>query len=45
MAVVIGIPTCADPAERRTPIVPDVVKKLRTAGVEVVVQRGATDGA
>jgi NAD(P) transhydrogenase subunit alpha len=45
MAVVIGIPTSADPAERRTPIVPDVVKKLRAAGAEVVVQRGATDGA
>lgn len=45
MAVVIGIPISADPAERRTPIVPDVVKKLRAAGAEVVVQRGATDGA
>ncbi len=45
MAVVIGIPISADPAERRTPIVPDVVKKLRSAGAEVVVQRGATDGA
>lgn len=45
MAVVIGIPTSADPAERRSPIVPDVVKKLRDAGAEIVVQRGATDGA
>lgn len=45
MAVVIGIPTSADPAERRTPIVPDVVKKLRAAGAELVVQRGATEGA
>ena len=45
MAVVIGITTSADPAERRTPIVPDVVKKLRAAGAEIVVQRGATDGA
>ena len=45
MAVVIGIPSSADPAERRTPIVPDVVKKLRQAGAEIVVQRGATDGA
>ena len=45
MAVVIGIPTCADPAERRAPIVPDVVKKLRAAGAELVVQRGATEGA
>lgn len=45
MAVVIGIPASADPHERRSPIVPDVVKKLRTAGAEIVVQRGATDGA
>ncbi|MGB7963385.1 MAG: NAD(P)(+) transhydrogenase (Re/Si-specific) subunit alpha, partial [Propionicimonas sp.] len=45
MAVVIGIPASADPHERRSPIVPDVVKKLRVAGAEIVVQRGATDGA
>ena len=45
MAVVIGIPASADPHERRSPIVPDVVKKLRAAGAEIVVQRGATDGA
>ena len=45
MAVVIGIPRSADPAERRSPIVPDVVKKLRAAEVEIVVERGATDGA
>ncbi|MDR1711684.1 MAG: NAD(P) transhydrogenase subunit alpha [Propionibacteriaceae bacterium] len=45
MAVVIGIPVCADAAERRTPIVPDVVKKLRAAGAEVVVEKGATAGA
>ncbi len=45
MAVVLGIPTCTETGERRTPIVPDVVKKLRSAGAEIVVQRGATDGA
>lgn len=45
MAVVIGIPTCTEHGERRTPIVPDVVKKLRAAGAEIVVQRGATTGA
>ena len=45
MAVVIGVPASADPGERRSPIVPDVVKKLRAAGVEIVVERGATDGA
>jgi NAD(P) transhydrogenase subunit alpha len=45
MAVIIGIPACADQAERRTPIVPDVVKKLRAAGAEIVVEKGATAGA
>ena len=45
MAVVIGIPACAEPGERRSPIVPDVVKKLRALGAEIVVQTGAVDGA
>ncbi len=45
MAVVVGIPACAEQGERRSPIVPDVVKKLRARGVEIVVQKGATDGA
>ncbi|MDR1790802.1 MAG: NAD(P) transhydrogenase subunit alpha [Propionibacteriaceae bacterium] len=45
MAVVVGIPTSSDPKERRSPIVPDVVKKLKAAGVNIVVQKGATEGA
>jgi NAD(P) transhydrogenase subunit alpha len=45
MPVVVGIPTSSDPKERRSPIVPDVVKKLRAQGVEIVVQRGAVEGA
>ncbi|MDR1767239.1 MAG: NAD(P) transhydrogenase subunit alpha [Propionibacteriaceae bacterium] len=45
MAVVIGVPACAAPGEQRSPIVPDVVKKLKAAGAEIVVQRGATAGA
>jgi len=45
MAIVIGVPRNADPSETRTPIVPDVVKKLKAQGAEFVVERGATDGA
>lgn len=45
MAVVIGIPRCADPQERRVAMVPDVVKKLRGLGAEIVIERGATAGA
>ncbi len=45
MTVVIGVPANADPAETRTPIVPDVVKKLDALGVQLVVERGATQGA
>ena len=45
MAVVVGIPVCEEAGERRSPIVPDVVTKLRGIGVDVVVQQGATDGA
>ena len=45
MAVVIGIPANADPAERRTPIVPDVATKLRALDAHLVVESGATKGA
>lgn len=45
MPVTIGVLKNADPAERRVPLVPDVVKKLRAQGAEVVMQRGAADGA
>lgn len=44
MAVVIGVLSSADPAERRVPLVPDVVKKLRAQGAEIVMQRGAAAG-
>ena len=45
MGFVLGIPASADPAERRTPIVPDVATKLRALGASLVVQAGATDRA
>ncbi|MFT3970539.1 MAG: NAD(P) transhydrogenase subunit alpha [Micropruina sp.] len=45
MGFVLGIPTSADPAERRTPIVPDVATKLRALGATLVIQAGATDKA
>lgn len=44
MAVVIGVLSSTDPAERRVPVVPDVAKKLRGQGAEFVIQRGATAG-
>ena len=33
------------PAERRVALVPDAVAKLRAAGIEVLVERGAGEGA
>ena len=45
MGFVLGIPVSADPAERRTPIVPDVATKLRSLGATLLIQRGATDRA
>lgn len=45
MAVVIGVLSSKNPAERRTPMVPDVAKKLRAQGAEIVMQRGAGAGA
>ncbi|MBK8446624.1 MAG: NAD(P) transhydrogenase subunit alpha [Micropruina sp.] len=42
MAFVLGIPVSADPAERRTPIVPDVATKLRALGASLLIERGAT---
>ena len=33
------------PGERRVALVPDAVAKLRTAGIEVLVERGAGEGA
>ena len=45
MSFVLGIPGSADPAERRTPIVPDVATKMRTLGATLLIQRGATHRA
>ncbi len=42
MGCVLGIPVSADPAERRTPIVPDVATKLRALGATLLIERGAT---
>ncbi|NMD45578.1 MAG: NAD(P) transhydrogenase subunit alpha, partial [Propionibacterium sp.] len=42
MGFVLGIPVSADPAERRTPIVPDVATKLRSLGATLLIQSGAT---
>ena len=41
----IGIPKEVAPGERRVALVPDVVRRLRDAGHEVVVERGAGLGA
>ena len=45
MGFVLGIPVSADPAERRTPIVPDVATKLRALGATLVIEAGATERA
>jgi len=45
MGFVLGIPSSADPAERRTPIAPDVAMKLRALGGSLLIQRGATQRA
>ncbi|NMD48071.1 MAG: NAD(P) transhydrogenase subunit alpha [Propionibacterium sp.] len=45
MGFIIGIPVSADPAERRTPIVPDVATKLRGLGATLIIQEGATTRA
>ena len=42
MGFVLGIPVSADPAERRTPIVPDVATKLRALGATLLIERGAS---
>jgi len=41
----IGVPTESLPGERRVALVPDGVGRLRKAGYEVLVQRGAGAGA
>ncbi len=41
----LAVPKETAPSERRVALVPDVVRKLKARGVEVVVERGAGDGA
>jgi NAD(P) transhydrogenase subunit alpha len=41
----IGVPKESAAGERRVALVPEVVGKLKAKGVEVLVQRGAGDGA
>jgi len=45
MSIVIGVLKSPDPAERRVALVPDVAKKFRQLGADIVIQRGAADGA
>ncbi len=45
MALVIGIPREIAAGERRTAIVPDIVKKFRSLGADVHVERGAGAGS
>lgn len=44
-ATVVGVPRESGAGERRVALVPKVVEKLRTRGVEVVVEAGAGVGA
>jgi NAD(P) transhydrogenase subunit alpha len=41
----IGVPKETAEGERRVALVPEVVKKLTSSGLDVVVERGAGDGA
>jgi len=43
--VKVGVPKETAPGERRVALVPETVGRLRKAGVEIVVQRGAGEGA
>src|SRR5207248_7672357 len=43
--MIVTVPKETAPGERRVALVPDLVPKLRKAGLEVVVQCGAGDGA
>jgi NAD(P) transhydrogenase subunit alpha len=45
MPVSVGVPKETAPLERRVALVPETVQKLVKAGVEVVVEHGAGDGA
>jgi len=45
MSIVLGVLKSADPAEKRVALVPDVAKKYRQLGAEILMQRGACTGA
>jgi NAD(P) transhydrogenase subunit alpha len=45
MPLVIGVPKESAPGERRVAVVPDVVKKFKSLGVEVCMERGAGTGS
>ena len=45
MPLVIGVPKETAPGERRVAIVPDVVKKFKSLGVDVCMERGAGTGS
>src|SRR5687767_2018488 len=44
-AATVGVPRESGPGERRVALVPKAVERLRTKGVEVVVESGAGLGA
>ena len=41
----LAVPKETAPSERRVALVPDIVRKLTARGIEVLVERGAGDGA
>lgn len=45
MALTIGVPKESSPGERRVALVPEIVRKLTTAGYVVVVEEGAGESA
>jgi len=45
MPLVIGVPKETAPGERRVAVVPDVVKKFKSLGAEVCIERGAGTGS
>ncbi|HSA78011.1 MAG TPA: NAD(P) transhydrogenase subunit alpha [Nitrospirota bacterium] len=45
MPLIIGVPKETTPGERRVAVVPDVVKKYNSLGVDVCVERGAGTGS
>ena len=45
MPLVIGVPKETAPGERRVAVVPEVVKKFKSLGAEVCIERGAGTGS